>query len=104
MAVTVTNKLGGTDLSASSNSQPVCLIVTMDSSYPTGGESLAGLIGPHGAFYGVAQAHPNTVADRSYSWSNALQRLFAIVTSTGAEVADTTNLSADVISLTGFLV
>lgn len=104
MAVTVTNKLGGTDIAASSNSQPVCLIVTMDSSYPTGGESLAGLIGPHGAFYGTAQAHPNTVADRSYSWSNANQKLVAIVTSTGAEVANAVDLSLDVISLTGFLV
>lgn len=104
MAVTVTNKMGGTEIGAPVGFRPVCLIVTLDSSYPTSGESLGSAIAPFRAFYGTAQAHPDTVADRSYSWSNATQKLVAIVTSTGAQVANAVDLSADVVSLTGFLV
>ncbi len=99
---TVANLIGGTEIGATPGGRSVCLKVTMDSSYPTGGEILS--FSPYSAFYGAVSAHPSTVADRSYSWDNILQKLVAIVTSTGAQVANTTDLSADVVTLTGFLV
>lgn len=98
----VVNVPGGTDLGASSGARNVCLKVVLDTSYPTGGETLS--FAPYTAFYGVAQVHADTVSDRSWSWSNLTQKLVAIVTSTGAELAAAQNPSADVITLVGFLV
>lgn len=104
MAVSVTNAHTGSDIGGSTGARPVCLRVTMDASYPTGGESLGATIAPFNAFYGTVQDHPTTVADRSYSWDNTTQKLVAIVTSTGAQVANTVDLSADIVTLVGFLV
>lgn len=82
-------------------------IVSMagDSSYPTGGSAL-GLVGvalkdglaPINGIIAIPPIRPRSGADRIYHW-NGGNLLMAFVVSTGAQVANTTDLSADILDV-----
>lgn len=75
-----------------------------DAAYPTGGSTLPSGVKPVGSsFYGVAI---NTSGNwtNAYQWNNDTQKLMAFVTDTEAEVANATDLSADVIVFMGVFI
>lgn len=73
----------------------VMVEITGDSSYPTGGTAIAASDLKLSEIYMVHPANPYPLVDRIYLWDHANLKLMAQVPSTGAEVANTTNCSAD---------
>lgn len=92
-------------LAQKSEVRALALLISGDDSYPTGGsvldlhDVLVDQVGPINAVLSVTTAIPYPLADRIYSWDGG-NKLIATVISTGAQVADTTDLSADTIPLT----
>lgn len=69
--------------------------ITGDASYPTGGTAIAASAVNFQAITRVLPMLPYPLADRAYIWDNTNAKLMAIVLSTGVEVANATDLSAD---------
>lgn len=66
-------------------------------SYTTGGDAITAANVQLAAIDAILFQLPNPLADRAYIFNKAGSTVQAIVLSTGAQVASTTNLSADTI-------
>lgn len=105
MALTVNNHFGSTDNGRTPAHPFQALDLVPDNSYPTGGYSFpAATLPGSSSFVGVVQGCPETVANRLWHWNNTSQKLFATVSSTGAQVANAVDVSADRITMIGVFV
>lgn len=73
----------------------VLVEITGDTSYPTGGSPIVAADVKLSAITAILPQLPYPLVDRQYIWDRANGKLMAQVVSTAAELANTTNASAD---------
>ena len=74
------------------------ILITGDTSYPTGGSAISAANVQLTAITALLPQNPYPLVDRIYVWDRTNGKLIAQVASTGAQVANATDLSADKIA------